>query len=269
MGSIPAGAGEPRDRLARQHAAGVYPRGCGGASSGTIQSWPIAGLSPRVRGSHLASDEFSGRCGSIPAGAGEPLRDLVDLSGTRVYPRGCGGAAEGLPVIRDELGLSPRVRGSHGRAVEVHSRRGSIPAGAGEPLREGERKDPRSGSIPAGAGEPFASGTTSSSPASHLWVYPRGCGGAISATRKPTGLRGLSPRVRASLADAHPEIDAGGSIPAGAGEPALKKSPASIIRVYPRGCGGAEHPAYSLAWQWGLSPRVRGSQDLRRRDSTP
>ena len=51
---------------------GVYPRVCGGAIDAVDARADHGGLSPRVRGSHLAvRDEASVR-GSIPACAGEP-----------------------------------------------------------------------------------------------------------------------------------------------------------------------------------------------------
>ena len=103
----------------------------------------------------------------------------------RVYPRGCGGTV--LPLSKDHvrrgsipagagepslcfvptIGLSPRVRGNHSAVMGAIP--GSIPAGAGEPSRE----PCLPGSIPAGAGEPVA--------------------------RPHRGQSGLSPRVRGNL----------------------------------------------------------------------
>ena len=50
-----------------------------------------------------------------------------------VYPRVCGGAGSSASTWRPESGLSPRVRGSHGRNPNPRTAAGSIPACAGEP----------------------------------------------------------------------------------------------------------------------------------------
>ena len=74
----------------------------------------MLGLSPRVRGSLLAIDEFLFPLGSIPACAGEP-RSLT-------------------PRLGGNQGLSPRVRGSHSSHYLDTVPIGSIPACAGSPL---------------------------------------------------------------------------------------------------------------------------------------
>ena len=73
----------------------------------------------------------------------------------------------------------------------------------------------RRGSIPAGAGEPHGA-------APHArpgGVYPRRCGGTTIGTRRLLQQKGLSPQVRGNRVDAVPCSGGGGSIPAGAGEP--------------------------------------------------
>ncbi len=72
LGSIPAGAGEPRSCFTSLGDAGVYPRGCGGAMCEQMDKPEPVGLSPRVRGSHKIGMTLHLRPGSIPAGAGEP-----------------------------------------------------------------------------------------------------------------------------------------------------------------------------------------------------
>ncbi len=134
-GSIPAGAGEPQRHHRRHGREGVYPRGCGGADlRSEITTWGL-GLSPRVRGSHLALDGVEALLGSIPAGAGEPSSGMTRLRRSRVYPRGCGGARTWPIRARSSGGLSPRVRGSRVRGHAAPGAVGSIPAGAGEPRR--------------------------------------------------------------------------------------------------------------------------------------
>ena len=91
-----------------------------------------------------------------------------------VYPRVCGGTAEGEVAGVVLAGLSPRVRGNrHHLADDRH------------PFR----------SIPACAGEPAASGSSRASP----MVYPRVCGGTRSQPSVKAYGIGLSPRVRGNL----------------------------------------------------------------------
>ena len=194
MGSIPAGAGEPRLAAARVVEERVDPRGCGGAPSPYPFSSPCRGRSPRVRGSRCDPAFQAAPEGSIPAGAGEPSCPTPRRPRSWVDPRGCGGAIELIDDDDLNVGRSPRVRGSlhalHRRALTL----GSIPAGAGEPTA-------RSGLIP------------------RRWVDPRGCGGAGCVPSLKTIGKGRSPRVRGSPADPALSSDPLGSIPAGAGEP--------------------------------------------------
>ena len=71
---------------------------------------------------------------------------------------------------------------------------------------------------------------------------------------------GLSPRVRGSLLSFIVTLAERGSIPAGAGEPLLIRPARRLMRVYPRGCGGADSFMRVDALRMGLSPRVRGSR---------
>ncbi len=140
-----------------------------------------------------------------------------------------------------ESGLSPRVRGNQAGQPIGHVRRGSIPAGAGEPSSSG------------------ACWTRD-------WVYPRGCGGTVYAPITGSEPSGLSPRVRGNQPRRRRRRRQGGSIPAGAGEPPRPSAPCRPAWVYPRGCGGTG-PADGLWWaDVGLSPRVRGNRRMR---STP
>ena len=172
-GSIPAGAGEPGACIPSMCRRRVYPRGCGGACMSGYVSSSSGGLSPRVRGSHSIAVRTYQDYGSIPAGAGEPSPSCPGKTPDRVYPRGCGGAAEGRDQRHCCGGLSPRVRGSHRATLGGHCRKGSIPAGAGEPVGA-NRLD------------------------GHQRVYPRGCGGASFIAAISRDVWGLSPRVRGS-----------------------------------------------------------------------
>ena len=171
VGSIPAGAGEPSRSGISRSPVEVYPRGCGGTSTIYANLGDERGLSPRVRGNRGDLTEERQMARSIPAGAGEPLGDRVAADDAGVYPRGCGGTDEALRLAPDAQGLSPRVRGNHLATVGDPETEGSIPAGAGEPSRDGQ-----------------ASGVRR--------VYPRGCGGTRLVIITSLSPEGLSPRVR-------------------------------------------------------------------------
>ena len=197
MGSIPAGAGEPANTATKQRDSWVDPRGCGGATPDFKERYFLKGRSPRVRGSRLDPGRGCGDVGSIPAGAGEPCEQLRQFLSAGVDPRGCGGAARRRWDRFAIRGRSPRVRGSLLRFEKRRDGRGSIPAGAGEPLGRSRRSS------------------------SHR-VDPRGCGGAGDAENPIVYAQGRSPRVRGSRCAARCADRRQGSIPAGAGEPVLR-----------------------------------------------
>ena len=131
--SIPACAGEPYSVPLSGAIHRVYPRVCGGAASRTNTVTALWGLSPRVRGSPNLANTCSTDLRSIPACAGEPSSGDIFCSSSTVYPRVCGGAVTNKAAIAEEIGLSPRVRGSPlalgARVIQARS----IPACAGEP----------------------------------------------------------------------------------------------------------------------------------------
>ena len=120
--------------------------------------FPNMGLSPRVRGNRGWAGHGVGPVRSIPARAGEPARRRESNQLGPVYPRACGGTADADDALVDLTGLSPRVRGNRRFKLAGSLAIRSIPARAGEPA--GGRR------ATAGSG-----------------VYPRACGGTISAMR--------------------------------------------------------------------------------------
>ena len=240
LGSIPACAGEPIPFGIWNTTGVVYPRVCGGTHGKHYATFPVEGLSPRVRGNPVLGDDGEADDGSIPACAGEPRPSGSSGAPPQVYPRVCGGtpAASFASVIAP--GLSPRVRGNP-RSAAARSR--------------------ACGSIPACAGEPTCATPTSSGSG----VYPRVCGGtgaAVVATEPPAG---LSPRVRGNRRGRGGTRAQVRSIPACAGEPPRARSMAGSARVYPRVCGGTSSRAVRSTSPAGLSPRVRGNRPHRGR----
>ena len=194
VGSIPAGAGEPTRRRPRSRRSRVYPRRCGGTAGSRTRSAAPSGLSPQVRGNPRLLVQVRGRGGSIPAGAGEPGATRTGFAARTVYPRRCGGTQATRAEAAALLGLSPQVRGNPVQLPQLFLIPGSIPAGAGEPAA--------GPAVRGGAG-----------------VYPRRCGGTRRAGDTDRPASGLSPQVRGNPGSLRREADAGGSIPAGAGEP--------------------------------------------------
>ena len=210
---------------------------CGGTIFADAARIVDKGLSPRVRGNPARISADSDRSGSIPACAGEPTLPIRGTHQTRVYPRVCGGTRASL--VHDALyqGLSPRVRGNHNLPTATEGLYRSIPACAGEPP-------------PAESTAPITR------------VYPRVCGGTFMSGTLTMARAGLSPRVRGNRVrlDLVPFVE--GSIPACAGEPALRPAAWPVVRVYPRVCGGTVINFSHQCFSEGLSPRVRGNLEL-------
>ena len=193
-GSIPACTGEPREGSQSANNRVVYPRVYGGARCACYPEPEWWGLSPRVRGSRPRRRRRFRSRRSIPACTGEPLAAASSGNKNEVYPRVYGGAKVSPGCDNCYMGLSPRVRGSHG-------------------LQEVQADKSRS--IPACTGEPDGAAGYRSRP----WVYPRVYGGAPSRNGLYPITRGLSPRVRGSQHIDNRRVEHQGSIPACTGEP--------------------------------------------------
>ena len=216
----------------------------------------------------------------------------------RVYPRVCGGNRRVCQAAREQVGLSPRVRGKPTTPILPSCPPRSIPACAGEtgaggwssrpaavyprvcggnsltvldcptmtglsPRVRGKPPPPAPepkvvGSIPACAGETHITSLRSYS----AKVYPRVCGGNVVCWWPPPTHWGLSPRVRGKHKCWYPYRQAARSIPACAGETPLKSLPALMLAVYPRVCGGNIGRRRRQGKRRGLSPRVRGKRRL-------
>ena len=111
-------------------------------------------------------------------------------------------------------------------------------------------------SIPAYAGEPLRAARCGRS----LPVYPRVCGGTVSRSRSVMMKEGLSPRMRGNRHHRTRRLLRVGSIPAYAGEPPPMSAKPSLIRVYPRVCGGTTASSENISFVGGLSPRMRGNR---------
>ena len=135
LGSIPAHAGEPRQRERGRRGQTVYPRPRGGTFGGACWRAGRYGLSPPTRGNPCAASNRAKAVGSIPAHAGEPICHSPGCIWESVYPRPRGGTL-GVYVYRhSDPGLSPPTRGNPSIARRPPFCSGSIPAHAGEPCQ--------------------------------------------------------------------------------------------------------------------------------------
>ncbi len=138
-------------------------------------------------------------------------------------------------------GLSPRERGNRDSLSPSSSSCGSIPARAGESL-------------------------ASARLTSVTRVYPRASGGTETMTGIPSTRNGLSPRERGNPIATHIGQSSPRSIPARAGEPAVRIRPNGTSTVYPRASGGTPVLPDITLPVGGLSPRERGNHRILDRD---
>ncbi len=171
QGPIPARAGQPAARQPSPRRPGAYPRACGATRHRCLFLQQLEGLSPRVRGNRGDVALGQGAVGPIPARAGQPLPGGRGRCRSKAYPRACGATQVMLNRTSPMVGLSPRVRGNLSPTRCGFSRRGPIPARAGQPAKSTH------GGVPVRA-------------------YPRACGATFWVSIVVTFLVGLSPRVR-------------------------------------------------------------------------
>ena len=131
--SIPAHAGEPRPRSARDERPSVYPRPRGGTSIMFRIAILYSGLSPPTRGNPTLRPPIWAIVRSIPAHAGEPGGEFLVYEQRQVYPRPRGGTNSPRVLRLIETGLSPPTRGNRELASQFAQVPRSIPAHAGEP----------------------------------------------------------------------------------------------------------------------------------------
>ena len=235
--SIPAGAGNPSRTRSKAWPARVHPRGCGESQITAAEAILAAGPSPRVRGIPGRAGHHPRRRRSIPAGAGNPAGPCRSAWRARVHPRGCGESSVRAAILSVTPGPSPRVRGIRAPVDRPFDRPGSIPAGAGNPIWAGRSAGTRR-------------------------VHPRGCGESDQRPLDHQAELGPSPRVRGIPLQPIARLLAGGSIPAGAGNPICWSACPRSKRVHPRGCGESAARPRPAAGPRGPSPRVRGIPPL-------
>ena len=131
--SIPAYAGDPAYTGGSLGRCQVYPRLRGGSRGGRAGRCQCGGLSPPTRGIPRPERRIRSHPRSIPAYAGDPLRDARAGCDRAVYPRLRGGSIIYGHSGRPLSGLSPPTRGIPIRSPTSMSMWRSIPAYAGDP----------------------------------------------------------------------------------------------------------------------------------------
>ena len=189
---IPAGAGNTLVRMAHGPRRSVYPRRCGEHTRSSSAMRSRAGLSPQVRGTRSIHSGNSIPKRFIPAGAGNTGFDKAGRELASVYPRRCGEHSQSSKKMYRSAGLSPQVRGTHGRGFWSVALLRFIPAGAGNTRFSG-----------------FGERVTT--------VYPRRCGEHNGSGRSNSSKSGLSPQVRGTRQHLSRTRRLARFIPAGAG----------------------------------------------------
>ena len=233
--SIPAWAGETETLGYLLYPIGVYPRVGGGNRLCAIEHLFAGGLSPRGRGKRQNLTAAPTSMWSIPAWAGETNDFILGRNYYSVYPRVGGGNRRRIGIRIGDDGLSPRGRGK---------------------LIMSDNTSPITRSIPAWAGETAVNICMLAA----YKVYPRVGGGNPRFLKHLSNGGGLSPRGRGkqiSIAIDHLLMR---SIPAWAGETALRDDASDTTKVYPRVGGGNGVFLRFYDKCEGLSPRGRGKR---------
>ena len=129
---IPACAGDAMSATRSRCLAPDHPRVCGGRANTASDGSEQTGSSPRVRGTRQRRSSTNSPKRIIPACAGDaepgtcPTRPCTD------HPRVCGGRTLALGSPLDDIGSSPRVRGTLSRAGLTVEEARIIPACAGD-----------------------------------------------------------------------------------------------------------------------------------------
>ena len=157
------------------------------------------GSSPRMRGTHIRPPECVRTLGIIPAYAGNTWYGGAVKAFDRDHPRVCGEHFKyGVGFVND-LGSSPRMRGTPLASTDHSARLGIIPA--------------------------YAGNTRHSQPwQSNSWDHPRVCGEHLAGTTGEGFGRGSSPRMRGTLRWSDRFSAPPGIIPAYAGNTRLRES---------------------------------------------
>ena len=213
---------------------GDHPRVCGEHFACHQTSFLVSGSSPRMRGTPVLDPPCRRRFGIIPAYAGNTIVAGVSLSCSRDHPRVCGEHGDETQESIEDLGSSPRMRGTRRVVKIVEFRTGIIPAYAGN-----TRLPRRS--------------------CAGLWDHPRVCGEHVFADGHIEDAAGSSPRMRGTRGRSEVGVREHGIIPAYAGNTVSTPHRARYLGDHPRVCGEHDVTCRASPAKAGSSPRMRGT----------
>ena len=131
---IPACAGNASTQVTIAATDADHPRVCGERAHDIPHTDAARGSSPRVRGTHRRSDDYSLEQRIIPACAGNAFLALTSSIMLTDHPRVCGERSSAFQPVRSAAGSSPRVRGTRHGSRGARSTPRIIPACAGNAL---------------------------------------------------------------------------------------------------------------------------------------
>ena len=128
---IPAHAGNTAPTWPNSAINSVHPRACGEHERSPASSTPLAGSSPRMRGTLGKKRQHLGKRRFIPAHAGNTFQTIARAITRPVHPRACGEHSPSSSTRMQVLGSSPRMRGTLAPIPETRRSGRFIPAHAG------------------------------------------------------------------------------------------------------------------------------------------
>ena len=212
---IPARAGNGWKCVLLACLSTVHPRACGERFRLKLGIYHATGSSPRVRGTGCCTRLPFARIRFIPARAGNGGYADSDIDDTSVHPRACGERQPNSRQRLQQLGSSPRVRGTAATGLPVAQVPRFIPARAGNGRRCFH-------SVSRGA------------------VHPRACGERNGSGTTSSSNYGSSPRVRGTVPCQVVLWSCQRFIPARAGNGRIEIAHIGGLSVHPRACGERE-----------------------------
>ena len=131
-----------------------HPRVCGEHRCTSLPHSRLGGSSPRMRGTHCCRRWDCPRPGIIPAYAGNTSPMKSRVRPRRDHPRVCGEHDMMVIGSLEDLGSSPRMRGTQNSTRSSRPTSGIIPAYAGNTVRRAGHSYGRRGSSPRMRGTP-------------------------------------------------------------------------------------------------------------------
>ena len=233
-GIIPAYAGNTFRRRRVRVQGGDHPRVCGEHKRLPRTHTTRPGSSPRMRGTLQRSLDMWYFIGIIPAYAGNTQSNTMRGASVWDHPRVCGEHGDNNEESIEDLGSSPRMRGTPYRQPVLAHGAGIIPAYAGNTRLQRYQHE-------------------------RCRDHPRVCGEHMASQLKFALCSGSSPRMRGTRSVRYVCVQGAGIIPAYAGNTKRSVRLRPRRRDHPRVCGEHWLRGYLKKYEGGSSPRMRGT----------